>query len=406
MRSSGSASEPVVLRVVSRIAEVPAADWDACARVPLTHSSRTLFSRPWRRAARPRRDRLAAAASSARGRSRRADRLHALLSEISQPRRVCVRSWLGRRLYARRRPLLSEASGLHPLHPGDGRAPAGQRRRGASRARGDPVAGRGSGHRPARRLLAAHHLPHARGMGARRRARLPPAHRPAIPLAERGLSRASRISSRALASRKRKAIRKERREALGGGIEIEWVTGRDLTEAHWDAFFAFYMDTGSRKWGSPYLTRACFSLLGETMADQILLVLAKRAGRYVAGALNFIGAGRALRPLLGRDRGAPLPAFRGLLLPGHRVRHCRTSSPASRPARKARTSSPAAICRARPIAPITSPIPACAAPSPIISSASGARSRARSRSSPRRSPYRKSSCKALNRAVHVRECNG
>jgi predicted N-acyltransferase len=92
-----------------------------------------------------------------------------------------------------------------------------------------------------------------------------------------------------LSSRKRKAIGKERRDALANGIEIEWVTGRDLTEAHWDAFFAFYMDTGSRKWGSPYLTRGCFSLFGETMAAQILLVLAKRAGRYVAGALNFIG---------------------------------------------------------------------------------------------------------------------
>jgi predicted N-acyltransferase len=94
----------------------------------------------------------------------------------------------------------------------------------------------------------------------------------------------------ALSSRKRKALRKERREALVDGIEIEWVTGRDLTEAHWDAFFAFYMDTGSRKWGSPYLTRKCFSLLGETMADQVLLILAKRGGRYVAGALNFIGS--------------------------------------------------------------------------------------------------------------------
>jgi predicted N-acyltransferase len=93
----------------------------------------------------------------------------------------------------------------------------------------------------------------------------------------------------ALTSRKRKTIRKERREALEGGVEIEWVTGRDLTEAHWDAFFAFYMDTGSRKWGSPYLTRTCFSLLGETMADRILLVLAKRSGRYIAGALNVIG---------------------------------------------------------------------------------------------------------------------
>jgi len=93
----------------------------------------------------------------------------------------------------------------------------------------------------------------------------------------------------ALTSRKRKAIRKERREALGDGIEIEWVTRHDLTEAHWDAFFAFYQETGSRKWGAPYLNRRCFSLFGETMADRILLVMAKRDGRYVAGALNFIG---------------------------------------------------------------------------------------------------------------------
>jgi predicted N-acyltransferase len=67
------------------------------------------------------------------------------------------------------------------------------------------------------------------------------------------------------------------------------VTGREITEAHLDVFFAFYMDTGSRKWGSPYLTRLCFSLLRESMAEEMLLVLAKRAGRYIAGALNFIG---------------------------------------------------------------------------------------------------------------------
>jgi predicted N-acyltransferase len=93
----------------------------------------------------------------------------------------------------------------------------------------------------------------------------------------------------ALASRKRKAIRRERRDALADGITIEWVTGRDITEAHWDAFFAFYMDTGSRKWGRPYLNRRFFSLLGERMADRVLLVMAKRAGRYVAGAINMIG---------------------------------------------------------------------------------------------------------------------
>ncbi len=103
----------------------------------------------------------------------------------------------------------------------------------------------------------------------------------------------------ALASRKRKAIRRERRDALQNGITVEWVTGRDITEAHWDAFFAFYMDTGSRKWGRPYLNRRFFSLVGERMAERILLVMAKRNGRYIAGAINFIGD----RRLYGRNWG-------------------------------------------------------------------------------------------------------
>jgi len=92
-----------------------------------------------------------------------------------------------------------------------------------------------------------------------------------------------------LASRKRKAIRRERAEATVSGIEIEHVTGNAITEAHWDAFFAFYVDTGSRKWGSPYLNRRFFSLLGERMGEHCLLVLAKRAGRYIAGAMHMIG---------------------------------------------------------------------------------------------------------------------
>jgi predicted N-acyltransferase len=93
----------------------------------------------------------------------------------------------------------------------------------------------------------------------------------------------------ALASRKRKAIRRERREALRNGVSIEWVSGSDITEAHLDAFFAFYMDTGSRKWGRPYLTRAFFSLLAEGMRERLLFVMAKRSGRHVAGAINLIG---------------------------------------------------------------------------------------------------------------------
>jgi predicted N-acyltransferase len=93
----------------------------------------------------------------------------------------------------------------------------------------------------------------------------------------------------ALSSRKRKTIRRERRDALGAGITIEILTGREITEAHWDAFFAFYMDTGSRKWGRPYLNRRFFSLVGERMPERLVLFLAKRAGRYIAGAINFVG---------------------------------------------------------------------------------------------------------------------
>ena len=92
------------------------------------------------------------------------------------------------------------------------------------------------------------------------------------------------------ASRKRKALKRERREALAAGIEIEWLSGSDLTEAVWDDFFAFYMDTGERKWGRPYLNREFFSLVGERMADDTLLVMARRDGRYIAGAINFIGS--------------------------------------------------------------------------------------------------------------------
>ena len=93
----------------------------------------------------------------------------------------------------------------------------------------------------------------------------------------------------ALASRKRKAIRRERREALAQGITVEQLTGSDITEADWDAFYAFYRDTGARKWGRPYLNRKFFSLIGERMAERILLVIARREGQAIAGAINFIG---------------------------------------------------------------------------------------------------------------------
>jgi predicted N-acyltransferase len=105
---------------------------------------------------------------------------------------------------------------------------------------------------------------------------------------------------RRLSSRRRKTIRRERKEALAPGIEVRWLTGSDLTEAVWDAFFAFYMETGSRKWGRPYLTRDFFSIVGQKMRDRILLVMARRAGRWIAGAINFLGTDT----IYGRNWGA------------------------------------------------------------------------------------------------------
>ena len=93
-----------------------------------------------------------------------------------------------------------------------------------------------------------------------------------------------------LSSRKRKTLRKERADALKDGLSVRIASGRDVREADWDAFFEFYMETGSRKWGRPYLTRDFFSLLQAAMPESIVLVLAERAGKAIAGALNLKGA--------------------------------------------------------------------------------------------------------------------
>ncbi|KTT66224.1 GNAT family N-acetyltransferase [Sphingomonas sanguinis] len=93
----------------------------------------------------------------------------------------------------------------------------------------------------------------------------------------------------ALASRKRKAIRKERAAAVEG-LTIRHLTGDQIRPEHWDAFWTFYQDTGSRKWGRPYLTRAAFDRIGERLGDKVLLILAERDGVPIAGALNLIGA--------------------------------------------------------------------------------------------------------------------
>jgi predicted N-acyltransferase len=103
-----------------------------------------------------------------------------------------------------------------------------------------------------------------------------------------------------LSSRKRKVIRRERREALANGLTIKWLSGAEITEAHWDAFFDFYEDTGARKWGRPYLNRNFFSLLGQYMADRVVLMLAYDGDLPIAGAINFRGRDR----LYGRNWGA------------------------------------------------------------------------------------------------------
>jgi predicted N-acyltransferase len=103
-----------------------------------------------------------------------------------------------------------------------------------------------------------------------------------------------------LSSAKRKTLRKERASVREAGVSFEWLTGDEITEAHWDQFFEFYMDTGGRKWGTPYLTREFFSRLGQGLSQQTLLVMARLGGRTIAGALNLFGEG----VLFGRNWGA------------------------------------------------------------------------------------------------------
>lgn len=103
-----------------------------------------------------------------------------------------------------------------------------------------------------------------------------------------------------LASRKRKQIRRERRDALAEGLSIQALSGSEIEERHWDAFFHFYQETGSRKWGVPYLTREFFSLLSQNMSEQVVLIMVENNGRLIAGALNL----KSDDTLYGRNWGA------------------------------------------------------------------------------------------------------
>lgn len=92
-----------------------------------------------------------------------------------------------------------------------------------------------------------------------------------------------------LSSRKRKNIKKERDEANKNGLVIEMLNHKEIQEFHWDEFYKFYIDTSMRKWGQPYLNRDFFSLIGQTLSENILLIMVKNNNKYIAGALNFIG---------------------------------------------------------------------------------------------------------------------
>lgn len=103
----------------------------------------------------------------------------------------------------------------------------------------------------------------------------------------------------ALSSRKRKVLRRERRDANAAGLTFHALSGAEITERHWDAFYRFYHSTVDRKWGSAYLTRKFFSLLGERLGDRVVLMYAEHNGKPVAGALNLAGS----EALFGRNWG-------------------------------------------------------------------------------------------------------
>ena len=124
----------------------------------------------------------------------------------------------------------------------------------------------------------------------------------------------------ALSSRKRKTIRRERRTAEEHNLEIVRLTGSEIGEADWDDFWVFYQDTGARKWGTPYLTRAFFSLASERMADRLLLLFARHEGAHDCGRAELHRRRLPVRPLLGCPRRGALPAFRAMLLSGNRLR--------------------------------------------------------------------------------------
>ncbi len=235
------------------------------------------------------------AALSSDRRSRRPHRRHpAALPEKPFAGRICVRPWLGRSVRARGRRVLSQAPGFRAVHAGYGTAlpDCGRRRQNGYRARRcSPRAKRRRANSSASSLhitfLTEDEWDAAGAAGYLQRTDQQ------FHWDNRGYENFDQFLGE-LSSAKRKNLRKERAAVREAGVEFDWLTGADITEAHWDEFFAFYMDTGGRKWGHPYLTREFFSRVGASMAEQILLIMARRDGRTISPARSTSSAKASL----------------------------------------------------------------------------------------------------------------
>ena len=257
-----------------------------------------------------------------------------------------------------------QAAGRRPLHAGDRAAPAGRA----------PAATRGSGGR----LLASAIVRMARQAGVSG-AHVNFATEPEWRLmGELGFLQRTGVQFHwrnrgyedfdafleTLSSRRRKTIRRERRDAVAAGIDIEVLSGDRLTPSVWDAFFAFYRDTGERKWGVPYLTRRFFDLLGERMADKVALVMCRRGERWGRGRPQPDRRDRPLRPLLGLRRGPTASCISSAATTRPSTTRFAAAWPASRPAPRVLTRSGAVMCPCPPIRRTGSSMAGCATRSP------------------------------------------
>ena len=239
------------------------------------------------------------------------------LSEKPLPGRICLRPCLGRRAGAGGRRLLSQAAMLGALHAGDGPAHPDRSCRIIARCCSRRARPRWTRSAP-RRCTSPFCTKEEWQAAGEQAICCAPTGNSIGTIAAIATSINSWASCHPPSAR---ICARNAQPCAQEGIEFDWLTGADITEAHWDRFFEFYMDTGSRKWGHPYLTRDFFSRIGATMADQILLVMARRGRRLYCRRAQPVGRRRTVWPQLGGAGICSLPAFRDLLLSGDRFRH-------------------------------------------------------------------------------------